>query len=487
MRLPSLRRRLRGAMIVTSATSLLVVCVTLLAYEHAAFKRVEAQSLATLARSIAINCTAILLYGDPKRGDEYLASLKTEPAIVDGALYDKSGHLFSFYPSTAPPSQFPKSPGPDGLEFSGLNLTIVQPAMQDEGRMGTIVIHEDLHGMYGRFGLYAVVVALVMAAAIGLAYLISDFFQRRISQPILNLASVARRISEKNDFSVRVENSSVAEEIDLLNKAFNDMLEQIHSRDISLEQARAALEQHAKALETRVAERTRSLEETTRQLYDFCYSVAHDLKAPIRSQAGYARILIQDFSQQLGPEATEYAERIAAAADRQDRLVSDLLTHVSLGRSEMPMESVDLALLAEQVKMDLTGEIQRLQATVNLTDVKGAVVANRSSLNLVMINLFTNALKFIPRGRTPQVKAWTEVRDGCIRFWVQDNGIGISPQHIGKLFAVFQRLHTREEYAGTGIGLAIVKRAAERMNGRVGVESEEGKGSRFWVEFAAAK
>ena len=110
------------------------------------------------------------------------------------------------------------------------------------------------------------------------------------------------------------------------------------------------------------------------------------------------------------------------------------------------------------------------------------MLANSASLNLILINLFSNGLKFVPPGVIPNVKAWTETTDGFVRLWVQDNGIGISPQHINKLFIMFQRLHTREEYPGTGIGLAIVKRAAERMGGRVGVESEKDKGSRFWVE-----
>jgi light-regulated signal transduction histidine kinase (bacteriophytochrome) len=249
-----------------------------------------------------------------------------------------------------------------------------------------------------------------------------------------------------------------------------------------IQQARRELKQYADELETRVADRTRSLEETTRQLYDFCYSIAHDLKAPIRSQAGYARILTQDFANQLGPEGTTYAQRIADAADRQTRLVTDLLTHVSLGRNEMHLEPVDLAHTVEQVLSDLRVEIERQQAVLDVSGVRGFVMANSASLTLILINLFSNALKFVPRGRVPQVKAWTETNNGFVRLCVLDNGIGISPQHINKLFSIFQRLHTRQEYAGTGIGLAIVKRAAERMNGRVGVESEEGKGSRFWVE-----
>jgi signal transduction histidine kinase len=484
MKLPSLRRRLLAAMLVISLTALVVACGSLLTYELFAYKRTMTRNLSTLAKTVAANNSAVLVFDDQKLAQEILSALKSEPDVVNACLFDRSGHLFSTYPASAPPGLFPITPGPDGLHFSDTDLTVFQPIIEAGGRVGTLFVREDLHGMYSRFSVYASIVLLVMAASGAVAFLLSGFFQRRLSQPILDLAAVARQISEKGDFSVRAENSSTAEELALLNRAFNEMLEQIHSRDLSLEQARQTLQEHAQALETRVAERTRSLEETTRQLYDFCYSIAHDLKAPIRSQAGYARILIQDYRLQLGSDGIVYAERIAEAADRQTRLVTDLLTHVSLGRNEMPLEPVDLAQTVEQVCSDLRVEIERQQAVLDLSGIHGSVMANPSSLNLVIINLFSNALKFVPRGCKPQVKAWTEPRAGFLRLWVQDNGIGISQKHFGKLFAIFQRLHTREEYLGTGIGLAIVKRAAERMNGQVGVESEEGKGSRFWVELA---
>ncbi len=482
MTYPSLRRRLLAAMLIPTVTALLLACVTLLTYDLLADRRTLTRDLSTLAKSIAANSSAAVLYDNQRVAQEMLDPLKSAPDVLNACLYDQSGHIYSTYPINTPPGTFPTTPGIDGIHPSGTYLTVFQPIMEDVGRVGTLFIRQDLRGINSRFGIYVAVVVAVMFSSAIVSWLLSRFLQLRISKPILDLAAVARQISDKGDFSVRASNTSAAEELALLNKAFNEMLDQIHSRDLSLEQARNDLQHHAEELESRVAERTRSLEETTRQLYDFCYSIAHDLKAPIRSQAGYARILMKDFAERLGPEGTGFAERIAESADRQSRLVSDLLTHVSLGHNEMPMEPVNLATIAAQVCGDLRLEIERRQANVDLSGIQGDVFANRASLNLIVINLFTNALKFVPRDRIPRVKAWTTNGDGFVRLWVQDNGIGISPQHINKLFAIFQRLHTREEYPGTGIGLAIVKRAAERMNGRVGVESEEGEGSRFWVE-----
>ncbi|HEY3854997.1 MAG TPA: ATP-binding protein [Verrucomicrobiae bacterium] len=482
MSYPGLRRRLLAAMLVPTFIALLLACVTLLTYDLLDDRRTLTRDLTTLADSIAANIGASVLYDSQKVAQQMLAPLKSAHDVANACLYDEFGHLYSTYPIDAAPGLFPATPGADGIHLSGTYLTIFQPVMEDDGRVGTLFIRQDLRSISSKFGIYVAVVLVVMFASAVVAWLLSRFLQLGIAKPILDLAAVARQISDKGDFSVRASNTSAVEELALLNKAFNEMLEQIHSRDLSLEQARHDLQRHAEDLESRVAERTHSLEETTRQLYDFCYSIAHDLKAPIRSQAGYARILVKDFAEKLGAEGTEFAQRIADSADRQTRLVSDLLTHVSLGHNEMPMESVSLVMIAEQVCGDLRLEIERRRASVELSGIQGAVFANRASLNLIVINLFSNALKFVPRDRTPHVKAWTTEGGGFVRLWVEDNGIGISPQHINKLFAIFQRLHTREEYAGTGIGLAIVKRAAEKMNGRVGVESEEGKGSRFWVE-----
>ena len=254
-------------------------------------------------------------------------------------------------------------------------------------------------------------------------------------------------------------------------------------RDITeRKRAQIELQRMNTELEKRVAERTGSLQEATDQLNAFCYSVAHDLQAPLRAQLAFAQVVLEDF----GTEGREYIERIAASADRQGRLVRDLLAHVSLSRTELPLEPVNLAKAVHKVRMDLSTDTENQRAALMLGPLSGNVLANPSSLHLIISNLLSNALKFVPKGAQPNVRIWSETGNGSVRLWVEDKGIGIPPKHMGKLFGVFQRLHTVDEYPGTGIGLAIVKKAAERMSGVVGFESEPGVGSRFWVELRAA-
>lgn len=237
-------------------------------------------------------------------------------------------------------------------------------------------------------------------------------------------------------------------------------------------------------LELRVAERTHSLQETTEQLETFCYTVAHDLRSPLRAQQSFAQVLLDDYKQSLDETGQEYARRILASAARLDKLVNDLLTYSRLSRSELKFEKVSLEKVVTDVRAVLHDEIQKHDAFLTVRPLH-SVCAYEPTLNLVIMNLLTNALKFVKAGQAPQVEIWSEHHDGVIRLWVVDQGIGISPENTDKIFGVFQRLHPINKYPGTGIGLAIVQKAVTRMGGKVGVESELQKGSRFWIELPA--
>jgi PAS domain S-box-containing protein len=240
-------------------------------------------------------------------------------------------------------------------------------------------------------------------------------------------------------------------------------------------------------LERKVKERTQSLQETTDQLNDFCYSIAHDLKAPIRGQTAFSSVLMSDYADVLDETGREYVARIYESATRQATLVNDLLTHMSLGRSELPIERVGLQDAISAVLKELQSEAKERNARIQIENLGCSVYANPASLHLVLSNLLANALKFVPDERVPEVKVECEtVGSDCI-LSVSDNGIGIEPNHFDRIWGVFQRLHTKERYPGTGIGLAIVKKAVERMGGTVGMESQPGIGSRFWVRLPRAK
>lgn len=234
------------------------------------------------------------------------------------------------------------------------------------------------------------------------------------------------------------------------------------------------------SLERSVDERTAELREALGELEGFSYSVAHDLRAPLRSMHSFSDLLLEDYGDRLDEEGRDYLRRIAEAGLRMDRLIGDLLSYGKIGRTPLPPEAVSLDGLVDEVLRQADG-----RGEIRVERPLGRVLAHPVSLGQAVENLVSNALKFVPPGERPRVRLRTEPKEGRRRFWVEDEGIGIAPEHVDRLFRVFERLG-RGTYPGTGIGLAIVHKAVTRMGGRVGVEPSTGRGSRFWIELPEA-
>jgi PAS domain S-box-containing protein len=261
------------------------------------------------------------------------------------------------------------------------------------------------------------------------------------------------------------------------------------ARDITPQKrAEAAIRRQNIELEERVRERTRSLEDSVSELESFAYTVAHDLRAPLRAIHTLGQMLLEESSPKLASSELDYLTRMIEAGARMDTLITGLLNYSRMGRDESPLEPLSLELLMDRTLVDLRSEILSQKAEVRVERPLPQVTGHSLLLGQALTNLVANALKFVAPGVLPRVRIWAETKaQGRVRLWVEDNGIGIDPDFHGKLFRIFERLHGRDVYPGTGIGLAIVRRAMERMNGLVGVESMAGQGSRFWIELPAAK
>ena len=248
----------------------------------------------------------------------------------------------------------------------------------------------------------------------------------------------------------------------------------------ALKHAQQQLQLHLGELEQRVGERTESLRKNVAELEAFSYSLSHDMRAPLRAVQSYLQIFLEDYGDKVDKAGLAVLHKVIASAQRMDRMVLDLLTFTRLSHEEMTLGPVDVEKLARRI-LDERVESPTSPPKIIVHSPLAMVTGNAGSLNQCLTNLLDNAVKFVAPGERARVEIRTEQRGKGVRIWVQDHGIGINTEEKSHLFKMFERLHGND-YPGTGIGLAIVHKAAERMGGSAGVESEPGKGSQFWLD-----
>jgi PAS domain S-box-containing protein len=256
-------------------------------------------------------------------------------------------------------------------------------------------------------------------------------------------------------------------------------------RDITKrKQMEEELKEARENLERLVETRTANLQETVQGMEQFTYSLVHDLRAPLRSMCSFAQLIQAEYAEKLDDEGKGYLTRIERSAGRMDALIRDVLSYSRTGQISPELEEVDLESLLKQLVSE-NRAFQPPTAMIVWEKPMLRVKAHMALLTQVISNLLSNAVKFVPKGEVPKIRIWTEPMGSEVRIWCEDSGIGIEAQYLGKIFGMFERLHSESEYPGTGIGLAIVRKAVDRMGGTIGVESEAGKGSRFWIQFKA--
>jgi signal transduction histidine kinase len=277
---------------------------------------------------------------------------------------------------------------------------------------------------------------------------------------------------------------------------------------------REALKRANETLESAVAERTSKMQQSLDAMETLCYGIAHDFRAPVRALEGFTGMLISEYGKTFDDDAKLYASRGKLALLRMGELIDGVLSYGRLNHTLPELIPIHLRPLIDGIVQTLEPDITAKRAKINVQMTFPLVVGNPYLLKQVFTNLIANALKFTAPGVRPEISisamrvepqfgvppsahptshvthltrsAFHKSTTPGVRITVTDNGIGISPKSITRLFGMFQKLHSIDQYPGAGIGLAIVKRATELMNGQVGLFSEPGHGSSFWIELPSA-
>jgi len=229
-------------------------------------------------------------------------------------------------------------------------------------------------------------------------------------------------------------------------------------------------------LEQRVTERTAQLEAANKELEAFSYSVSHDLRAPLRSINGFSKVLLEDYYDILDDDGRDFLKRICSAGQHMSQLIDDLLDLSRVSRSHMNYEEVNMTSLAKTIIEELRGRNPERQVRFTINPSL-KVRADNNLMRIVLVNLFENAWKFTSKQTYAEIEAGMIVKDSKNIYFVRDNGAGFDMKYGDKLFAPFQRMHSADEFEGTGIGLATVQRIIRRHGGEVWIESAPGRGT----------
>jgi signal transduction histidine kinase len=296
-----------------------------------------------------------------------------------------------------------------------------------------------------------------------------------------------------------VRQHELAEAANLLNARLQAEIIVRTQAEAALLAARTELARANAELEQKVRDRTAKLQETVTELEHFSHTITHDMRAPLRAMYTLGGVLLEECSECVHPTRQEYIRHIVDAADRMDKLITDALQYSGVVREHLKPEPVDADALLRGM-LESYPEFQPPHANIHIDTRLPVVLGSRAGLTQCFSNLLANAVKFVHPGQAPEVRVWAEAvprqqtEEGAVatpllppstlnhlvRIWFEDKGIGIEQQYHDKIWQMFQQLN--KSYEGTGIGLALVHKVVDRMGGKVGVESEPGQGSRFWIE-----
>lgn len=479
----SISTKLTMMNMLVSAAALLLACTAFFAYDQITFRQNLVHAVSVQAQIVGSNSISALLFNDPQSAANTLSALQDSPNIESAGVLTLDRRPFATYirPGGDQIQSIPMLPidQKEAYRFGSTRLVLVRAIVLQNKLVGYVYIRSDLTDLDKRLRRYAAIVLVVLLLSLGAALLVSSLFRKSVALPIVRLAEVARSVSQEKNYAVRAAPSREAEEVALLVDAFNDMLAQIQLRDNELQHAHSELE-------NRVAERTRELLITNRELEAFSYSVSHDLRGPVDALNGFAYVLAKQYGEKFDTKERELVEHIRASGKRMMDLIDDLLNLSRITSRPMQHEPADLSSMARSIAEEL--RLSDPGRDVEFVIADGASVeGDPRLLRIVIENLLRNSWKYTSLHPEARIEFGSKRQDGKMVYFVRDDGAGFDPRSADRLFQPFQRLHPAAEFPGNGIGLATVQRIIRRHGGEVWAEGQVDKGATFYFYVGMGK
>ena len=462
----SISNKLIIIQVTTAFMAVLICCVIFVINDIKIFKTSQVRNKNSIAEIVAVNSVSPLLFNDQDAANKILLNLNSNPSILNAAILNKTGKEFARYSQKGEESfSFTKLDETALItpQFDGKEFLVSYKIFQEKEFLGTVILRAELTDLNNIISNYLKVAGLVLVAGLLAALVISMFLQRVITNRLLSLVSKTKEVTETGNYSGWIL-SEGKDEIAILSREFNNMLEQI-------EKTQNALKESNTDLEKRVQERTKELEQ-------FVYVASHDLQEPLRTISNFVGLIEEEYAGKLDKGMDQYLRFIVTAARKMRNLIKDLLDFSRIGR-EITFAAVDCNEILNEVTAELGISIKESNTKIT-SSILPVLNGNEIELKQLFQNLISNAIKFLKKNVTPKIEITVEENVTEYLFAIKDNGIGIEELHQDRIFIIFQRLHTVAEYPGTGIGLATCKKIVARHNGKIWVESKLDEGSTFY-------